>query len=200
MFNARSFACLVQTTPRAAGIRGCPAETERYDFVYPPGRIRASLEEKTAGWAGRKNLMVRAGDRGLVLEQVVGLRLVNQGKDPAVNVRLLLKQQAFESLTTPYLGQDTDDPAWREVTLKIPDLSGSENAGKLTGEIIPLAHMSQNLIDGEASIPIELIWQDGGAGADKADQNVPIDVNADKVLVADLRSAEIGSDRDIVSR
>lgn len=139
-------------------------------IVWPDLVLRQQIAAAAPSWRTRAHLMGRAEDDGLLLRQIICLRLLNIGNSPAQ--KLVMQTSALE-----FGGQQQGEPAnlygelasdqGEALELNLGNLmdAGQRAHGLITEIVIPLAHVvgSRRYV-GRVLLPSSVTWVDERQG------------------------------------
>jgi hypothetical protein len=151
------------------------------------------FKEWISDWQERQNLMTSSPKDGLLVRQVLCLKIINAGKIPAKKMRLRFSKAKFDNVKGEYKESYTemDTSNWTKDSFPIGELSEAPKSELLkTQMIIPLAHLSgQRTYFGQVFVPLELTWTDEIHGKTETKS---INVRDDDSLGLVLEGLDIG--------
>ena len=158
--------------------------------------LQQQLTESAKVWKGHGHLMGRTADDGLLLRQVVCLRLMNIGTGPAAKVTLLAHLRDFNGAdggvdggTLPKLKASLQDQTPQELNLGQLMEIAQETRNLTTQLLVPVAQVvgSQRYV-GRVVMPLRLQWHD-----ERQDKPGSLDIDVSDPQLADrLTSALLG--------
>lgn len=163
-------------------------------IVWPDLVLRQQIASVAPSWRTRAHLMGRAEDNGLLLRQIICLRLLNIGNGPAQ--KLVMKTSALEftgkqqgEAASVYGELAADKGEALELNLGNLMDAGQQAHGLTTEIVIPLAHVvgSRHYV-GRVLIPTSITWVDERQGTNG---NLSIDPR-DVLLSNRLMGGDLG--------